>query len=340
MTFYSGLSRQLAITTLLLALALDAYALALLLFGPDEGELRWFVFFSTHGLASLLIAPSLWAALPDHLRREAVPGIALFFILCFYVPLLGALALFGAVVVTAFHPRRRKPDWMLSIRRPELPREIPRPSETVNRNASGLMSVLEDAREPEVRMRALLATRQMDSRDAIPLLRVALKDTVDEVRLMAYAMLDKKEKQLTRRIHELQEELEDHPDLDPYEQHFRIAENLWELAYLGLAQGEVLEHVLFNARKHLLKSLADEVKHPHGWFLMGRILLRQGELNEAGEAFKRARTDGLPLARVNPYLAEIAFAQSRFADMRRYIGKMRQADCSSAVLSRIGEAQR
>ena len=53
--------------------------------------------------------------------------------------------------------------------------------------------------------------------------------------------------------------------------------------------------------------------------LFGRILLRQGELADAERAFRHALDLGLPGSAVNPYLAEVAFRQRRFADIARHL---------------------
>lgn len=330
--WYSGLRRQLAIAGLVMGLGIDGWAIASAIFSDADASQRWLAFLEWHALASALAAPCLWLMLPDQLQRQAVPGIGLFFLFAFYVPLLGVLGLFGAVVVTAFHPHEPVPEWLRLVGAPDLPREVPSPSDSISRNVSGLMSALESAREPEVRMRALLATRQMERRDAVPLLRVALTDTVDEVRLMAYAMLDRIEKRLTEQIHDLQQELEERPVEEPHRHHYEIAESLWELAYLGLAQGEVLDHVLFNVRKHLRKALTDEDRHSHAWFLLGRVLLRQGDLDGAEDAFQKACRDGLSLSRVRPYLAEIAFERGRYADARELMDGIRKGGCQTEVL--------
>lgn len=56
------------------------------------------------------------------------------------------------------------------------------------------------SRNPEKRLEAVFATLKLEDRDAVPLLRRALGDSVDDIRLLAYALLDRKEHRLSERI--------------------------------------------------------------------------------------------------------------------------------------------
>ena len=58
----------------------------------------------------------------------------------------------------------------------------------------GLVGVIRHAAETAARVRAVMATRQLSDQYAVPILQVALRDPVDDVRLLAYALLDGKER--------------------------------------------------------------------------------------------------------------------------------------------------
>ena len=98
--------------------------------------------------------------------------------------------------------------------------------------------------------------------------------------------------------------------------HHHIAQDYWELAYLGLAEGEVLTHVLHTAREHVEAALEQHANAPGLHFLRGCILLRQGDVKGARDAFIKAQSAGLPEVEVLPYLAEVAFRERRFQDVR------------------------
>ncbi|MFO6383442.1 HEAT repeat domain-containing protein, partial [Pseudomonas aeruginosa] len=64
----------------------------------------------------------------------------------------------------------------------------------------GLQDVLRHAPDPNQRLTAIFATRRMPGKEAIPILKLALRDPADDVRLLAYSMLDQKESRINQRI--------------------------------------------------------------------------------------------------------------------------------------------
>ncbi|MGZ0843230.1 HEAT repeat domain-containing protein, partial [Klebsiella pneumoniae subsp. pneumoniae] len=60
--------------------------------------------------------------------------------------------------------------------------------------------VLRHAPDPNQRLTAIFATRRMPGKEAIPILKLALRDPADDVRLLAYSMLDQKESRINQRI--------------------------------------------------------------------------------------------------------------------------------------------
>ncbi|PMZ42773.1 transporter, partial [Pseudomonas sp. GW247-3R2A] len=92
-----------------------------------------------------------------------------------------------------------------------------------------------------------LATRRMPGKEAVPILKLALGDPSDDVRLLAYSMLDKQESDINLHIQIALGELVNANAKTAGALHGRLARWYWELAYLGLAQGSVLDHVLTQA---------------------------------------------------------------------------------------------
>ena len=80
---------------------------------------------------------------------------------------------------------------------PELPFRPQERDKELMFNDGGLQDVLRHAPDTEKRMAALFATRRMPPREAIPILKLALRDPADDVRLLAYSMLDKREARST-----------------------------------------------------------------------------------------------------------------------------------------------
>ena len=130
-------------------------------------------------------------------------------------------------------------------------------------------------------MHSVVATRHLADASAVPVLRVALKDMEDEVRLQAYTFIDRREQSISQRIKELQAHLEREGDEPSEDLHARLAQNYWALVEAGLVQGNVRLHMLREAESHLRAAMAGRGSDPGLHFLCGRILLAWEEVDDA-----------------------------------------------------------
>jgi hypothetical protein len=118
---------------------------------------------------------------------------------------------------------------------------------------TGLRAVLSNSEVPtRSRMRAMVALQHISGRISSPLLRNVLNDASEDLRLLAYGMLDSLERNISRAIDKeldtLQKarEIEGQDTLGPVG--IQAAEKLsalyWELVYQNLAQGDMRDHAI------------------------------------------------------------------------------------------------
>lgn len=164
--------------------------------------------------------------------------------------------------------------------------------------------------DPASRRGAVLATRRLlDPADAARLLRLALRDRSEDVRLLAHALLDDRERHAYDAIDELTRELA----AAPADRRGRIAcvlaEALLDLCTAGLVTGELESFTLRRARGLIEEARASAPLRASASaaLLFGRVLLRQGAAQDARAAFEESRRLGAPDPLVAPYLAEVAF---------------------------------
>ena len=74
--------------------------------------------------------------------------------------------------------------------------------------------------------------------------------------------------------------------------------------------------------RYAAEALATVREDPALHFLHGRLLHEESRYAEAGRAYERALELGLPAGRVVPYLAELAYEQRDFAEVRRLLGTL------------------
>ncbi|UTW06187.1 HEAT repeat domain-containing protein [Pseudomonas benzenivorans] len=269
---------------------------------------------SAHALGSLLLSAGIWLLLPRRYKFP-LPWSPLFiFALAFFVPLLGAVGVILAVFPALYLPRKQQEQAWDSMSVPELPFRPQDQRRDLMFSDGGLRDVVRHAPSTEKRLNALFATRRMEGRDSIPILKLALRDPADDVRLLAYSMLDQQESGINQRIETALGQLAAAAEEQRPALHATLARWYWELAYLGLAQGSVLEHVLNQAREHVEQSLAG-VSNGESHLLAGRIALQQGLLEQAETHFQQAELAGVSPQKLVPFRAEMAFIQRRYEEI-------------------------
>jgi len=310
-----GFSRSLA------AFGLEAGGLvSLFTYGNSQALLA--AYLGAHALASALVATVLFPLLGEQQRSRPLPAYAFFFAVAFFVPVLGVAGLLGAVLVGRLVPQRaRRESFDLHL----APVYDPRAEEIASvRSKGGVRVQLEDAGAPvESRLKALLAVQALPARVANPMVREMLSDPSDDLRLVAYGILDAREKSINARIHAASQRLAQQPPARERAQLERqLADLYWEMVYQGLAQGDLRDHAMTQSRKHLDQALSLEPEDAGLWSLCGRLAAQEGDYGEAERAFERARRFGLPEARVLPYLCEVAFRQRRFDEVEHHAARL------------------
>jgi polysaccharide biosynthesis protein PelE len=261
---------------------------------------------SCHAAACVCFAGTLQGRL---LGGPRVWAFALLFAAAFFVPVLGVLGI-GVVALTTESPSgSAEREW---VRTP-----IPAPSAMAGRADANA----EASSTRQARVESLSALRGRSDPTAIALLRRALEDPEEDVRLVAYSLLESKSRAAYRDIHELTRALEEAPAQRPA-LHRLLAFQHWELARLGLAQGECLTHALEMARHHALLALECGKGSASLWFLLGRIYLRGNEPDQAERAFTKAAQLGAARLALAPWIAEAKYGQRRFDVVHEELAEM------------------
>lgn len=303
------------------AFALEAGGL-LSLFTYSNSQVMLAAYLAAHALASALVASVLFPLLGKQQRAKPLPAYAFFFAVAFFVPVLGVAGLLGAVVIGRLVPERaRRETFDLHA----APVYDPRADEIASVKSKGGVRVqLSDAGAPtEIRLKALLAVQALPARVANPLVREMLSDPSDDLRLVAYGILDAREKSINARIHAANQRLMQQPPARERAQLERLLADLyWEMVYQGLVQGDLRDHAMAQSRRHVDQALSLDPEDGGLWSLCGRLAAQEGDYGEAERAFERARRFGLPEARVLPYLCEVAFRQRRFGEVEQFAARL------------------
>jgi hypothetical protein len=148
-------------------------------------------------------------------------------------------------------------------------------------------------------------------------LRVALGDSHEDVRLLAYAILERREKELRGRIDGLLEDLSSEATQADADGNKRaavlkaLAVQHWELVHGGFLAGDVEKQTLATAVRYGHEALR---LSPDGSLalLLARIQLRNRKPSSAQRYLQAASTLGVANAALAPLYAEVAFLLRRF----------------------------
>jgi len=299
--------------SLLLALLLEGAAAFLFFVQPESGLLSTAVL---HLLASILATFAALPLVPATYRDQPVSRTAFCFALIFFIPLFGLAGVFLSLLPALRRPKTIREIQWEQVPIPELPFRPVRSSGRPSYGEGGLSAAMRLNRDPNQRVRAVIAARQVNDKLAVPLLQEALKDPVDDVRLFAYSVLDSKETHINDRIGEQLAELDNKQGQEKARAHYALAQNYWEMAFLGLATGSTFDFMLRSAEMHARLAAQLGWSGPDINFLVGRIQLRQQRFEEAEKSFQQAVEHGALESAILPFMAEIAFEKNDFNRVR------------------------
>lgn len=296
------------------ALLLEAQALATLLAAEHEST-RIGPFLGWHLAASLACGWPFWRCLPQEMREPRRPLMTLGVMANVFVPLLSA----GMVLALriGLHLRRiARALPFATIAQPEF--ELHRKGEVSQMRNSRLRSRLMDPSTPMAdRVTDLLSIQDVPSRITADIMRALLADRVEDIRLLAYGMLDGREKAISQRIFAQEAQLEHTGDIDRiFGAHKRLAELYWELVFQRLVDGDMRTHACKSAREQAERALVLRSDDAGVWFLLVRVLHTLKDFEGGKQALVIAEQHGFPRDRLVPWIAEYAFAERRFGDVR------------------------
>ena len=231
------------------------------------------------------------------------------------MPVFGLVGILGGVLVGYLLPAAFRDEPFVGVDAPVFT-PVPAPALAGFRQED-LKGLLKSTDTPvEVRLQSMLTVRGMPTRSTGRVLRETLGDASDDVRLLAYGILDQKEKAITQQIDRAITLLDSATPARRYRLYRRLAELYWELNFQDLVQGDIRKLALERASFYVDRALSERPDDAGMWLLRGRILLTDEQLEHAEESFLHCRQLGLPPSRVNPWLAELALLRGQLGRVR------------------------
>ncbi|SDY12033.1 hypothetical protein [Nitrosomonas sp. Nm58] len=299
---------------LTLALGFEIYSLKLISNEPVSEQILITALFS-HFIASIVAAYLFSKIIVSNQTEPQLRVYILFFVVTFYLPVLGLMGLTLALpFIKHLSSKLKKTNFPVSLSKIRNLPDMPAPA--TDDNSADLHSLYR-SRNPDKRLQAIYATLKIKDQDAVPILRMALGDPVDDIRLLAYALLERKEHNLSERIKKSKQKLEKIENSRNKQLFRQIANDYWELANLGLAQGEMRNYVLNMACKYLELGLKHYPEDSGFCFQYAQILLKLGNYEKASEQIKKAENLGIEHKKLLIYYAELAFHKHHYHKVKQ-----------------------
>lgn len=324
------LSTKLGLSAVLMELA--AWSSPLLLHSRSDAALASYLL--AHALASALLALFILPLLRGAQTRPRTPILALLALCSYAVPIAGFLGVLAGALVLRYYRSPTPHNTFDSLQLPEF--DLHQRIKGGFRQ-TGLRSFLGNAEVPmNSRMRAMVSLQHVSGRVASPLLRNVLNDPSEDLRLLAYGMLDTLEQRISRSVdHELHAwrvaqatEGAEHPGPLTLKAAQNLSDLYWEFIYQDLAQGDLRDYASQESLRYCEQALALQPDNAQLRLRQGLLLHALGRLDAAAQAYDKAHALGLPATRVLPYQAELSFERRDFTRTREL---MRQLDQWSAL---------
>lgn len=316
----------LKILLLLAALALEMIGTGMIMSERlPESELRTVLLLH---LGACLVVSIVLPALLKFSRPTSKPmAVLFFFMIAFYMPVLGMLGLLLSLVPALHFNKAAAQESPVRFSVVRKFSDAPASHGLSLKNMTASLEGLLRSQNPYKRLSAVYATLKLEDKDAIPLLKMALRDPVDDIRLLAYALIDRKEQRISERIERARQSLENNKTRHVRHLYKSLVKDYWELAHLGLVEGETLAYVLNKAREYLESGLRHYPGDRGLHLQYAKLLLRLGDHQLAYNEFKAAEALGVERKRLLLYYAEIDFLHRRYGEVKRH---MRAVDLVTA----------
>lgn len=272
-----------------------------------------------HACLSLMVAAGAAALIPRRGLFARRRLLLLFLAIGYGLPGLGYITVLWFALLLRRAPEKLDPDRLQQLTLPDFD-----PHQRIGHGfrQAGIRAFLGNTAAPtDNRLRALVALQNLSGRLTTPLLRSVLADANEDLRLLAYGMLDAREKTLNAAIHDARTRLSYARDIDDRRLLARKLSDLyWELVHQELVQGDLRRHALDESWRYALEAIDD--RDAALALRLGRIAQQQHRPDVAQTYFERALALGMPGTRVLPYLAELAFEQGDFATTRARLARL------------------
>lgn len=279
------------------------------------------IFYSIHAIVSIALAFLAWLLMPAKYRKSPVRTISFLFIVSMGLVFAGYIG----ILMLCIALRKQKKMEISSVKTLPLREHLQRGIKTQVRRfgEASMLNLINNVHIPEEnRLKALVVMSDIKTSNALSVFRERLGDPQDGVRLFAFSIIQKLEKEINDQIHLRNEELKRvHGDKEKAKIYKKLAELYWELVFLG-GGDDVFQEYMFGESMRYAELAHEFISNdPSLLVMLGRLYLKKGELDKSYECFKKAVACGVDEDKVVPYMSELLYRKRDFAGVKNLMTK-------------------
>lgn len=166
----------------------------------------------------------------------------------------------------------------------------------------------------QTKIKVLSALSEINTPEAITLIKQALSDESDEVRLYSFSLIDHFEKELNKKIHTALDALHQTKEISQKVQRYKtLALLYWDMLYYELTDDNLKHYFLTKIQSIMDESLLLAPHDEDLIMLQGRLYLFNGDINDAEFLIHETlEYSGTYTKAICSYLAEIAFLKQEY----------------------------
>ncbi len=260
---------------------------------------------TVHGVAAFCFMFSCKLFLSRQTQRPDWRFDGTIFLLCYFIPVFG---IFIGFMITLLRLRTTNKKFAYIIHNTINLNEA-KPTQPKYGAGGALIHLFQQDKTASERTDALFMLGQRQLSTVNQLMHQLLLDNQDEMRLLAFNILDQQQNLITEDVKKLLNLLK---TMQPWsEAHARVEKNLailyWEMVYRQLVVHELEESMLNQAKIYAVSACNMLKDDPSLWVLIGKIYLKMNKYSDAESAFQQAFSCKIAVAQALPYLAEIKY---------------------------------
>ena len=274
-----------------------------------------------HTFASLLMTVSFNLFLNDVFKKTNWRFYLLLFLLSCFVPVLGIII--NVFIVLTLYRLHTQSHQYAEVLDETINLEEIQPFSAKYGAGGASLRLLKREETANERSKALFILSQNQLSNLNTFMYKLLSDPSDEMRLLAFNILDEQENKIAQRISQsfvmLETAKNNHETCAQYEKN--LAMLYWDLVYDHLISPELEDSMLREALSYALSASNSLKNDATIWILLGKIYTHLKQYDKAENILNKIKWSEVPPAKVLPYLAEIKFREHDYQAVQNYLSQ-------------------